>query len=634
MNKYPESLPVNSIWSRLICNSAAIGVLMGLFEVCFTYFLPAFFPNRRYELPISTVGRFVLLAIVIDVCLMLIAAIFLGVLILLVRKISRRAHSSHYYPTLIRFLLVAGSLSYLFISIAYSYFTFSSERLKLLTAIVGVLLVILTSLAVVWLLGVLQRRFSKAVPTMAWILALVVLICTTAPNYLAYRSANTVDIDLPALNTEHAPNVLLVTLDTLRADHLACYGNKIVQTPTLDALAKDGFLFEAAFVQSPTTTPSHCSIMTSTYVARNGALNGCAMKVGFPTLAEILQANGYETSAFVSATTVRSTNSGLQRGFDYYEDSISPYTTLLRNDEYQFVLLAYLFVKMQNSQIPGYIVTNRALSWLNDGRQGPFFFWLHYFDPHSPYDAPGPYKDMYDGKIDTTLPYVLERSRYAGEVTYTDFELGRIIKALKDKGLYDEMFIIVMSDHGEAFGEIHGDITEYGHGIYLYDTTQHIPLIIKLPGRTKAGQRFKDVVQSIDLAPTVLDYLGGLFPGSFQGSSLLDLLNGQQRGAAGTAYSERTVRPPSFGKFTKRTRLMAMRTADMKYICEADGESQELYNVASDPEETINVYPDNLELAKIYYKRVQDVLAKPAETGATDFDPKTLEHLRSLGYID
>lgn len=269
---------------------------------------------------------------------------------------------------------------------------------------------------------------------MVWGVALVVLICMTTPNYLVYRSANTVDMELPVLGTEHRPNVLLVTLDTLRADYLACYGNKIVQTPVLDALAKDGFLFEAAFAQAPSTTPSHCSMMTSTYVVRNGALNGCAMKVGFPTLAEILRANGYETSAFVSATTVRSTNSGLQHGFDYYEDSISPYTALLRNDEYQFVLLSYLFLKMQHSQIPGHIVSNRALPWLNERGDKPFFLWLHYFDPHTPYDAPEPYKDMYAGKVAADLPCVLERSRYAGEVTYTDFELGRIIKALKDKG--------------------------------------------------------------------------------------------------------------------------------------------------------------------------------------------------------
>ena len=378
--------------------------------------------------------------------------------------------------------------------------------------------------------------------------------------------------------------------------------------------------------------------MTSTYVTRNGALNGCAMKAGLPTLAEILQANGYETSAFVSATTVRSTNSGLHRGFDYYEDSISLYTPLLRNDECQFVLLTYLFVKMQNSQIPGHIVSNRALSWFDRRKQGPFFCWLHYVDPHSPYDAPSPYKDMYDGKIDPNLPCVLSRSRYAGEVTYTDYELGRIIKALKDKGLYDDMLIIVTSDHGEAFGEKHGDITEYMHGPYLYDTTQHIPLIIKLPGAKATGKRINDTVQLIDLAPMVLDYLGASPPESFQGTSLLDLLNGRQRSEPGTAYAERMSLVPFAGENHQQSppqrRLMSMRTADIKYICNVSGQRQELYDIASDPAETVNLHSDRLESAKTCYKDIRNVLAEPAETGVTEIDPKALEQLRSLGYID
>jgi arylsulfatase A-like enzyme len=634
MNKDPKSLQSPSIWSHLICDSAAIGVLMGLFEVCWTYLLPAFFPNRRYELPISTVARFALIAIIIDVSLMLIFAIFLGVLMVLVHKITRRGRLPGYFLTFTRFLLISGSLLYLYIGIVYSYSSFTRESLKLLAAIKGIIPIILTSIFVVFLLRTLVRKFGRAGSTMFWILVLLILIFTTIPNYLLYRSTHTPDMDLPVISSDRRPNILLVTLDTLRSDHLSCYGNKIVQTPVLDALAADGCLFEAAFVQSSTTTPSHCSIMTSTYVSRNGASNGSAMKVGLPTLAEILKANGYKTSAFVSATTVRSTNSGLHRGFDYYEDSISPYTPILRNDEYQFVLLAYLFVRMQKSQIPGYIVTNRALSWLDKCGQVPFFCWLHYFDPHYPYDAPEPYKDMYDGKVDPTLPCVMERSRYAGEVTYTDFQLGHIIKFLKDKGLYNDMLIIVTADHGEAFGEKHGDITEHFHGLYLYDTTQHVPLIIKLPGQKEAGRRIRDVVQSIDLAPTVLDYLDTSLPESFQGGSLLDLLNGQRRSEPGIAYAERPVDHHTALRFPQKTRLMAMRTPDIKYICDVKEKTQELYDITSDPTETTNIYLDKPELAKTCYKRIRDTLSEPVETKVTDLDPKALEQLKSLGYVD
>lgn len=632
MNKNPKS-PVKGIWRHLISCGAAMGLFMGLFEICWVYLLPTFFPNRRYELPVATVGRFVCIAVVVDVLLMIVAAVCLGLLIRIVRSLWRSAYSFRHWSALIRFLLIAGALSYLHIGIVYSYFKPGTQRLKFQVAIAGILPIIVISIVVVWLLGILIRRFGTVASKAVWVLALAVLLCTAAPNYLRYRSKTFVKLDLPTIHINHPPNILLVTLDTLRADHLACYGNKIVKTPVLDEFAADGCVFEAAFAQAPTTTPSHCSIMTSTYLNQHGAINGCAMRVGIPTLAEILQANGYETAAFVSATTVRSTNSGLHRGFDYYEDSISIHTSLFRHDEVQFILADYLLVKLQNSRIPGYIVSNRALPWLNRRRQKPFFLWLHYFDPHSPYDAPYPYKDMYDHKIDSTLPYALLRGRYAGEVTYTDFELGRIIKSLKDKGLYDDMFIIVTSDHGEAFGEKHGDITEFQHGRYLYDTTQHVPLIIKLPEIKGAGQRIKDVVQLVDLAPTVLDYLGIPSPELFKGQSLLDLLNREQRSEPGIAYAERkNYIPPR--QALKERRMLAMRTPEIKYICEVDGKHQELYDIVSDPEETINIYRRKPELAKNYYKRIQETLGEPVETDPVTLDPRVIEQLRTLGYID
>lgn len=626
MKQGVKPLSATGIWSQLICGSAAIGVVMGLFEVCWTYLLPIFFPYRRYRLPIETIDRFVLIAIATDVFIMLAFATLLGVLTSGVRKLWWRARSFRYWLWLVHLLLIVGALSYLYVGILYSYFNFRSERLKLQAVVIGILLIMLTSIVLVWLLQMLLRRFGKAALVATWIFALVVLICTTAPNYLHYRLVNPVETDMPVLNTVQAPSVLLVTLDTLRADHLACYGSKVVQTPVLDALAVDGCLLEAAFAQAPTTTASHCSIMTSTYVAHHGGMNGCAMKVGIPTLAEILRANGYETAAFISATVLRSGVSGLNRGFDYYEDSICSYTTFFWNDEYQFVLAAYLLAKIENSQIPGYIVTNRALSWLEERGREPFFCWLHYYDPHEPYEAPNPYKDMYEGKINPALPSVFNRSRYAGEVTYTDAQLGRIIKYLKNKELYNDMLIIVTADHGEAFGEKHGNITEYYHQWHLYDTTQHVPLIIKLPGGRGAGRRVADVVQLVDLAPTVLHYLGGSSPRSFEGRSLLDLLNGEQRSEHGTAYAETEPRVEK--------RLRAIRTPNIKYICDATGKWQELYDVASDPTETVNIYREKLDLAKTCYEQIQYTLGEPADTNVATFDPKVREQLRSLGYID
>lgn len=637
MNESPESSSVKTIWNHLLYGGLSAGIFLGLLEICWVYSLPKVFPGRHYELPISTVGWFVLIALAVDILFVLIGAVFLGLVISVVRKIWRRARSFNHWPTLICFLLITGVLSYLYAGLVYTYYFFDTFSLKRQAVAIGVLLIALISALIVWALVVMKRRFGKVAPKVAWAFVIIALICTIIPNYLSYRSENKFEMELPTLGKDQLPNILLVTLDTLRADYLACYGNKIVQTPVLDALAADGYLFEAAFAQASSTTPSHCSIMTSTYVARHGAMNGSAMKVRLPQLSEILQYNGYETAAFLSCNMVRSSNSGLHHGFDYYEDSISPYTTLLRHDETQLLLAAYLLTKLGDNQIPGHIVSNRALAWIDKHAQKPFFYWLHYFDPHTPYDAPAPYKDMYNGKIDPTLPFAQGRTNYAGEVTYTDYELGRIIKALKDKGLYDDMMIIVTADHGESLGEKHGDITEFEHGSYLYGTTQHIPLIIKMPKGKGAGRRIQNIVQHIDLAPTVLDYLNASMPKSFEGKSLLDLLDGKQRSEPGVTYAEtgeKVGAPPGIGQTPETIIRRSMRTREYKYIYNTAREKQELYDMVADPLETTNVYANKRKLAKSFYLSIMDILGKPVETEKTAVDPRVLEQLRSLGYID
>ena len=633
MNEEIRSVPTSIIVRHLFGDAAVVGGILSLVEVCWTYLLPVLFPNRSYDLPLSTFVRYVLMVIFTNVVIMMLGAAFLGLLIMVIRIVWQRARLLGHWPVLIRFLLIAGAFSYFYIAIVNSYLKFRTSVVSLSVLMIGILLIILISIVVVWFLEILLRH-SRRIALGAVYGLIIILICTIIPNYLVYRSTHTVDLDLPSLTSGRKPNILLVTLDTLRADHLACYGNKIVKTPVLDGLAVDGNLFESAFSQAPSTTPSHCSIMTSTYPGYHGARNGLsAMKLGIPTLAEILRHNGYNTWAFVSATPVRSTNTGLHRGFEYYEDSVSLYTTLFKNDEFQFMLISYLLAWMQNSRIPGNIVSNRAISWLDKHYQEqPFFGWLHYFDPHSPYSAPEPYKNMYEGRISPDLPLLRDRVGYAGEVTYTDMQLGRIIEYLKDKGLYDDMLIIVTSDHGEGFGEKHGDITEIAHSHYLYDTTQHIPLIIKMPGEKRAGQRIQDVVQLVDLAPTVLEYLGGSPPESFIGSSLLDLLNGQQRSEPGTAYAEREELYLGTWKLDDR-RLMAIRTPDTKYICDATADWQVLYYLSYDPSEIINIINDKIGLAESCFENIHDTLGEAMETEVSDIDPKVLEQLRSLGYL-
>jgi arylsulfatase A-like enzyme len=348
-----------------------------------------------------------------------------------------------------------------------------------------------------------------------------------------------------------------------------------------------------------------------------------------PTIAEVLKSNGYETSAFISAAILISKVTGLHHGFDLYDDSLSKYTDIFRHDEYQFLLAGNSLMHLLGQQIRGDVITKKASRWLENKKNGPFFSWLHYFDPHSPYDAPEPYKNMYPGKS--------KLSRYNGEITYVDFQLGRFIEYLKSKGLYDQTLIIVAADHGEAFGERHGRVVEHGHGKHLYDTTQHVPLIVKLPGGTR-NMRIDHVVELVDIAPTILDYLQIDIPKSFRGKSLLDLLKGISREEDGRAFAERMPTAPKLSLMSKdradEKLLVSFRSMDTKYIRNLSGTKQELYLCVQDPAETKNVFTEHTELAEQYSSRINDVLGERIDISSTQIDNSVLDQLRSLGYVD
>jgi arylsulfatase A-like enzyme len=246
------------------------------------------------------------------------------------------------------------------------------------------------------------------------------------------------------------PNVLLITIDTVRADHLGCYGAKDIQTPTLDALARDGILFERAISQVPLTWPSHAVILTGLYPFQNGVqdFTGQPLDARFRSLAQAFQKNGYATGAVVSAF-VLDRSWGLARGFDFYDDAFAPEAFVNRD-------LGLVDRRAGES-------VTRALAWLKKNPRRPFLFWLHLYDPHSPYDPPEPYRTQYQGHP------------YDGEIAYADHELGRVIAWLKQTQLYNQTLIVFLSDHGESLGE-HG---EHEHGFFVYNATVHIPLIVK-----------------------------------------------------------------------------------------------------------------------------------------------------------
>ena len=250
-------------------------------------------------------------------------------------------------------------------------------------------------------------------------------------------------------------NVLLIGVDTLRADHVECYGSKDVRTPHMNRLAKDGVLFRNAVVQVPLTLPSFCSIMTGTYPMYHGVRDFSygSLRQDKTTLAELLKGRGYATGAFIGAF-VLDARFGLDQGFDHYDG--------------RFNLKKYEGVDPGTIQRRGDGVASRAIEWIGQNRDQQFFAWIHLYDPHHPYTPPEPYRSRY-------------ANPYAGEIAYTDSLVGRILAFLDENDLYDNTLIVLTSDHGESLGEHQ----EQNHGFFIYDTTLKVPLVMKLP-RTRA----------------------------------------------------------------------------------------------------------------------------------------------------
>src|SRR5712692_3744522 len=312
-------------------------------------------------------------------------------------------------------------------------------------------------------------------------------------------------------------NIILITLDTTRADRIGFLGSKRGLTPNLDILARQGVVFLRACAHVPLTTPSHATILTGTYPQFNhvGDL-GTPLAKELPYLPDVLRKRGYRTAAFVGSQVLDPKGvgaPGFDRGFDTYDAGF--HSRRSGEDRYHSV------------ERRAEVVVNHAVAWLSQHSGGPFFLWVHLYDPHDPYDAPEPFKTQHAA------------SPYDGEIAYADFAVGKLLKVLRSRTLYDPALIAVVADHGEAFGE-HG---ERSHGFFLYDETLHVPLLIKLPGERLAGRRIEARVGLVDLAPTILREVGLDVPAAMQGTSLLSLMkpnagDGGPAGAAADAASD------------------------------------------------------------------------------------------------
>ena len=401
------------------------------------------------------------------------------------------------------------------------------------------------------------------------------------------------------------PSVILITVDTLRADHLGCYGDSGIETPAIDALAREGVVFRRAISQVPLTGPSHAALLTGTYPAWNGfqSWSDPGLRPGVPTLAEVFKARGYTTAAFVSAFVLDSMW-GLNRGFDLYDD-------WFKTQDYQ--AMPGGDVKRRGEE-----TIDRVLPWLKSPPGRPFFLWVHLYDPHFPYDPPEPFKTKYRSHL------------YDGEVAYDDQQLGRLFEFLKTQGLYNSSLIVLTSDHGEGLG----DHEERDHGYFIYNSTIHVPLIIKLPTAHPTAQRsISQVVNTVDIAPT-LARLSGVPDAdtrSFQGQSLASLMDKGAAGPARYGFSESLYPRDLLNAHS----LLGVQTDRYAYI---QAPREELYDLQGDPGEKQNVLRENPAVAETLRQAAKDLRTRfrPRADAAIQggrLSAEAVEKLRSLGYV-
>jgi choline-sulfatase len=402
-------------------------------------------------------------------------------------------------------------------------------------------------------------------------------------------------------------SIVLITLDTTRADRIGFDGSKRGLTPNLDALARQAVVFTRAYSQVPLTTPSHATILTGTYPQFNHVRDlGSPLDKNLPCLPAILRAHGYHTAAFVGSQVLDPKSAsapGFDRGFDTYD---APFHARQPGED-----------RYHSIERRGMAVVEKALVWLNQHPRGPFFLWLHFYDPHDPYDPLPPFKARYAA------------SPYDGEIAYVDSAVGTLLTALRARGLYHQTLLVVAADHGEAFGE-HGELS---HGLFLYDDTLHVPLLIKVPGERPAHRLIENRVGLVDIAPTLLQELGIEVPPAMQGASLLPLMKpGADARRTATAdraeYAETDYPHRAFGWSS----LRSWRAGKYLYI---DAPERELYDQSTDPEEAHNLANTSPAVADAMAAQLEAFRRKTTRAGDAQaaLTPKQAAQLQALGYV-
>jgi arylsulfatase A-like enzyme/predicted Zn-dependent protease len=448
------------------------------------------------------------------------------------------------------------------------------------------------------------KTTSKRPGRLAWLWLIIILVA--AASVVFYKLVLQPSPSLQAFWKKEGvrqPNVLLITMDTTRADHLPPYGYSAVETPNLNELGAKGVVFEQCATASPLTLPAHSSILTGFYPPYHGVrVNGNnALRDELTTLAEVFSASGYQTAAFIAAFVLDG-RWGLKQGFNYYDD--------------QFDLKKYKQLDLGQVQRRGDEVVDSALTWLTENQSQPFFAWVHLYDPHLPYEPPEPYFSRYR--------YSPPVSLYDGEIAFMDEQIGRLYKWLKDNNLEKETIIVLVGDHGEGLGD-HGELA---HGYFIYDFAVHVPLIISTPDKSLQNRRVPLEVSTVDIFPTIVE-MSGLKARASQGRSLLSMMSGRKEKEI-PAYCESMSPSLHYGW----SPLLGLRTSQFKFI---DAPRPELYDLKSDPEEgrdVQNKFPE----AGLNFKRQLDSLLEKISQGAPEpqaanLDAETVQRLAALGYI-
>ncbi len=446
---------------------------------------------------------------------------------------------------------------------------------------------------------------NKQIKRKLILIIIVLLLVATIFTIIKFSDKNQKNklLELYVKNNIKKPNIILITLDTLRADHLPIYGYANTETPVLDKLAKKGLVFDTCITSDTLTLPAHSSIMTGMYPTNHGIhINGDnVLSEKQITIAEKIKELEYNTAAFIAAFVLDG-RWGLKQGFDYYDDN--------------FDLEKFKTNDLGRVQRPANEVIDSSIKWLENNKNKPFFSWIHLYDPHTPYKPPEEYLNKYNNRGRIGL--------YDGEIAFMDSQIGRLIDWLNSNELMKNTILIIVGDHGESLGE-HKEDT---HGFFIYDSTIRVPLIIVTPFESLNNRRVKTQVRTIDIFPTILEFLKIPEVLNIHGKSLIPLFFNESNDRV--AYSE-SIAPRLQYNWSA---LYSLRTTKYKYI---EAPRPEFYNLVEDPEELKNILRRETNISKRYRNQLYGIIKESENNSqkadSANLDKETLSKLATLGYI-